>query len=208
MSCMCSAHTVGLAEYPRPCENIRSSCRARARVQQWCKWRSGARGAAAHPCSGAAVQRRSVCMTRCARLGPAAHHFFMLASSSGVAFGHLLAQSSSVVLQMIGPLRTLKPPPRLLLLCESGTSLGRPCDGNWRAEAHGSSSTNRAARTIAAPNEIVVMWRVFSALSRPISAVQLGQTHCLYCSPFLEFATCTHLSPELGEARAEAESSW
>ena len=145
------------------------------------------------------MQRRSVCMTRCARLGPAAHHFFMLASSSGVAFGHLLAQSSSVVLQMIGPLRTLKPPLRLLLLCESGTSLGRPCDGNWRAEAHGSSSTNRAARTIAAPNEIVVVWRVFSALSRPISAVQLGQTHCFYCSPFWEFLpevlTCTHLSP-------------
>ena len=84
------------------------------------------------------------------RVGPAAHHFFMLASSSGVAFGHLLAQSSSVVLQVIGPLRTLKPPPPPpLLLLESGTSLGRPCDGSWRAEAHESSSTNRAARSIA-----------------------------------------------------------
>jgi hypothetical protein len=149
------------------------------------------------------VQRRSVCMTRCARLGPAAHHFFMLASSSGVAFGHLLAQSSSVVLQMIGPLRTLKPPLRLLLLCESGTSLGRPCDGNWRAEAHGSSSTNRAARTIAAPNEIVVVWRVFSALSRPISAVQLGPFPWNRRIAFTarhfgvsdKSVTCTHLSP-------------
>ena len=73
----------------------------------------------------------------------------MLASSSGVAFGHLLAQSSSVVLQQIGPLRTRKPPPPpLQSLRESGTSLGRPCAGNWRAEAHETSTivANGAAR--------------------------------------------------------------
>ena len=65
----------------------------------------------------------------------------MLASSSGVAFGHLLAQSSSVVLQEIGPLRRRKPPPPpLQSLRESGTSLGRPCAGSWRAEAHEPSS--------------------------------------------------------------------
>ena len=79
----------------------------------------------------------------------AAHHFFMLASSSGVAFGHLLAQSSSVVLQEIGTLRTRKPPPPPLQpLRESGTSLGRPCAGNWRAEAHESSTIANGAPRI------------------------------------------------------------
>ena len=105
--------------------------RARARVQQaqWCS--------AVLRCGAVSVWPPSPC----AELGPAAHHFFMLASSSGVAFGHLLAQSSSVVLQEIGPLRTRKPPPPpLQSLRESGTSLGRPCAGSWRAEAHEPSS--------------------------------------------------------------------
>ena len=107
--------------------------RARARVQQaqWCS--------AVLRCCGAV----SVVWppSPCAEIGPGAHHFFMLASSSGVAFGHLLAQSSSVVLQEIGPLRTRKPPPPpLQSLRESGTSLGRPCAGNWRAEAHETST--------------------------------------------------------------------
>ena len=102
--------------------------RARVQQAQWCS--------AVLRCGAVSVWPPSPC----AELGPAAHHFFMLASSSGVAFGHLLAQSSSVVLQEIGPLRTRKPPPPpLQSLRESGTSLGRPCAG-WRAEAHEPSS--------------------------------------------------------------------
>ena len=130
-----------------PCATYGSRCSApRARVQQaqWCS--------AVLRCGAVSVWPPSPC----AELGPAAHHFFMLASSSGVAFGHLLAQSSSVVLQEIGPLRTRKPPPPpLQSLRESGTSLGRPCAGNWRAEAHETSTiANGAARIVSRTSAI------------------------------------------------------
>ena len=128
---------------------------------------------------------RSLQASECMAPELAAHHFFMLASSSGVAFGHLLAQSSSVVTQVIRPLRTIPPPPPpppplpllLLLLRESGTSLGRPCDGNWRADAHESSNTN-CARSVASrararklPDEIK---RVSAPTRRPATLLSPG----------------------------------
>ena len=87
----------------------------------------------------------------------------MFAISSGVLLGHLLAHSSSVLLQIMGPPRHTLPPPLVL-------SLGCPwCarDGGRRADAHEISSKSRTIG-IARPREREV-WGARKDLSFQLS---------------------------------------